>query len=257
MRIAITGSTGFVGSHLCPMLEAKGLEVTRIGRMTIPEMVKALKASQSQIVVHLATLFVSDHKGTDIQPLVNANLLYGTQLLEAMAQVGVTRLINVGTSWQCPRPFNLYAATKQAFESIVGYYIEAHGLNVVTLMLGDTYGPDDKRRKLLTVLREANGDRMPFLPANHKIDLTHVDDVCRAIIAATDLRSGRWSVSSGPTELGTVVSEFERASGKKLNIGWGERKYRSREAKEPRIGEVLPGWVPRVTLREGMEGLFK
>src|SRR4051812_1833664 len=105
------------------MLASAGWDVEQFDRGSTERIVARLKACKPDVVFHLASLFVSDHRVQDVQNLVESNLLFGTQLLEAMAQAGVKRIINTGTSWQCPHPFNLYAATKQAFESILGYYV--------------------------------------------------------------------------------------------------------------------------------------
>jgi nucleoside-diphosphate-sugar epimerase len=262
MKCLVTGHTGFIGSQLCRMLHDAGWEISCVARLkgtgNFNDLRKYVAALQPDVVFHLAGLFVSDHSPDDVEPLIESNVNFGTHILEAMAQSGVKRIITAGTSWQQPRPRNLYAATKTAFDAIMGYYADAHGIKPVTLSFTDTYGPGDTRPKLIPAMLKAaeTGSHMAMLPPNHMMDLIHVDDVCRAFIEATNLYSGRWSVSVGPVRLETVVHEFERAAGKKLDVGWGERKYRPRETPEPWIGEILPGWTPKVTLREGMAGLF-
>lgn len=251
-RAAVTGASGFIGSRLCPMLEAAGWEVERIGRF-LPNWTQQHRPN---VVFHIAGLFVSQHDPGDVDPLIESNLRFGAQILECMAQAGVKRLVTAGSFWQHPRPRNLYAATKTAFEAIAGYYHDAHGIQVVTVTLPDVYGPGDPRQKLVNVLRNANGERIPMLPANHMIDLVHVDDVCRAFIAAAELSAGTWSVSAGPVRLETVVHEFERCHGHPLNVGWGERMYRPREMTAPWVGAIVPGWEPKIGLREGIAGLF-
>lgn len=259
MKALLTGHSGFIGKRLVQMLQDAGWENRFLGHCSDPFHLNAfLKIVKPDVVFHLAGMFASDHSLEQVEPLIDSNILFGTQLLEAMAQSGTTRIITAGTSWQSPRPRNLYAATKTAFDGIMGYYADAHGIKPVTLSFTDTYGQGDTRPKLIPAMLKAaeTGSHMAMLPANHLLDLVHVDDVCRAFIEATNLYSGRWSVSAGFFRLEHVVAEFERAAGKKLDVGWGERKYRPRETSEPWVGEILPGWTPRVTLREGMAGLF-
>lgn len=259
MKAIVTGETGFIGRRLLRILADAGWTVGGVTPrgMTTHGLCRFLRSAKPDIVFHLAGMFASEHAPEQVSPLIESNVAFGAQLLESMAQSGVKRIISAGTSWQSPRPRNLYAATKTAFDAIAGYYVDAHDLKHVTLSFTDTYGPGDTRPKLVPAMLKAleTQSRMAMLPPNHMMDLVHVDDVCRAFIAATDLYSGRWSVSA-ITRLETVVHEFERAAGNKLNVGWGERKYRPRETPEPWIGEILPGWTPQVTLREGMVGLF-
>ena len=151
----ITGGTGFVGSNLAKRLVRDGWKVHII---TIPNdnlsqiqevidqvtlhvhdgssagMLEIVARVKPLVVFHLASLFLSEHTVDQVEPLVRCNILFGTQLLEAMAANGVRLLVNTGTSWEhyCSRPYspvNLYAATKQAFESILQYYVEAKGLS--------------------------------------------------------------------------------------------------------------------------------
>ena len=69
---------------------------------------------------------------------MSSNITFGTQLVEAMVANGCYQFVNTGTSWQHYEndeynPVNLYAATKQAFEDILRYYVETSALRVITL----------------------------------------------------------------------------------------------------------------------------
>ena len=90
---------------------------------------------------------------------------------------GVSKIINTGTFWQHYEnreysPTCLYAATKQAFESILHYYVEAKFLMIITLILFDSYGPSDPRPKLFSLLQEARQSEkvIAMSPGEQKID---------------------------------------------------------------------------------------
>jgi len=191
-----------------------------------------------------------------------------------MAVHGVRLLVNTGTSWEhygTPpvAPVNLYAATKQAFEAILHYYVEARGLRVVSLKLFDTYGPGDPRPKLFTLLRTvaANQEVLAMSPGEQLIDLVFIDDVIAAfVLAAERLRAEMvkghecYAVSSGaPLKLRELVELYGRILGTPLPIEWGGRSYRQREVMVPwNTGAAVPGWHPKVALEQGirrMEGL--
>jgi len=287
--VLITGGTGFIGANLARRLVQDGRDVhvvtTLHGNRDIlgdiadlvtlhihdgsSEGMKDLVGTvKPAVVFHLASLFLSEHSTEQIEPLIRSNLLFGTQLVDAMAACGSGLLVNTGTSWEHYRgmaysPVNLYAATKQAFEAILQYYVEARELRVVTLKLFDTYGANDPRAKLFTLLRRVAEQGMPLAmsPGEQLIDLVHVDDVVEAFcLAAGRLLEGavtgheRYAVSSGaPLPLRELVALYGRVIGKDLPIEWGGRPYRQREVMVPwSSGRPLPGWQPQVGLEEGI-----
>ena len=185
-----------------------------------------------------------------------------------MAVNGLQRLVNTGTSWQHYEnkeysPVCLYAATKQAFKAILQYYTETSSLKAITLKLFDTYGPDDPRQKLFTMLRKIARDQTPLAmsPGEQMIDLVYIDDVLDAFIIAADLlehasvpEHGEYAVSSGAViKLKDLVALYSRIIDRPLPITWSGRPYRPREVMTPWSGgSPLPGWRPKIKLEEGI-----
>lgn len=228
---------------------------------------EAMRRAAPDIVLHLAASFVAEHGTADVAPLVQANLLFGTQLLEAMRINGVRLLVNTGTAWQHYGnrdydPVNLYAATKQAFEAILAYYVHAHGFAAATLVLCDTYGPHDPRPKLMRALWRAAiaGAPLEMTSGRQMLDMVFVDDVIEAFVAAERALQGsgpghcRYGVSSGaPLCLKEFVACFEAAVGVQLDLRWGARPDRPRDPLVPWTGFASPpDWRPRVGLVEGI-----
>jgi nucleoside-diphosphate-sugar epimerase len=291
IRCLITGATGFVGSRLARRMVADGHdchvvvrpdskldELTPVrDRLTVHVhdgttngMARLMDEAAPDVVFHLAAYFVAVHQPNDVDRLVEANLRFGTQMVEALSERERPLLVNTGTSWQhfhmaAYRPVSLYAATKQAFEDMLAYYADATPLQVITLKLFDTYGPGDPRKKLLFALSNAarSGERMALSGGEQHIDLVHVDDAVEAfVLAGKRLLSGvvhepeSYAVSSGaaPT-LRELVNTFARVAGE-LNVDWGARPYRAREVMHPwRGGDPVPGWIPKVGLEEGLRGM--
>ncbi len=260
MRATLTGATGFIGQNLTRYLEAKGWSLQTIPRGT-SQMVKLLTAHRPDVVIHLASRFIAEHEPRDVGPLISSNIIFGTKLLEAMRLAGITRLVNAGTSWQNPEPVCLYAATKSAFEEILRYYVSAEDFRAVTLEIFDTYGPGDKRPKLIPKLLDAMVTRTPLdmSPGGQQLDLVHIDDIVSAFeIAAERLMEGKgcamesFALSSGQTY---SLKEIVNLLGP-IDVRWGARPYRRREVMAPwSNGVPLPGWRAKISLAEGLHEL--
>jgi nucleoside-diphosphate-sugar epimerase len=297
VKVMITGGTGFVGTHLVSHLAARpGYRVGVIKRPSSqvswsPEAAARvecfdaqpdgenlpgiLASFQPEVVVHLASLFLGQHRYGDIKNMVEANIGFGTQLLDAMARADVRLFLNTSTHWEHQaggtkyRPANLYAATKKAFEDILVYYAKTHHLTAVTFKLFDTYGPFDRRRKLFSFFKEAIGAKTPvdFTPGEQELDLLYVRDLARAYEAGLQyLRSKKddgyeaFFVGSGQKRtLRQVAGVFEKAYQQKLNINWGGRSYREKEIMKLDF-DLRPtfqalSWIPEFSLEQGMAAI--
>lgn len=288
-RALVTGATGFVGSNLVRRLVADGWDTHIITRPvsslellndvsdrltvhwydgTVENLHEIVRLSKPDMVFHLASLFLSQHTSSDIERLFSSNILFATQLVESLVANGVLRIINTGTSWQHYEnreysPVNLYAATKQAFESILQYYVEASGLQVITLKLFDTYGPHDPRPKLLNLLEKMarEGSTLAMSPGDQLIDLVYIDDVVDAFLLAAQRlqtmhvqRHECFALSSGkPLTLRELVVVYSQLCGRKISIEWGGRPYRQREVMIPWTSfATLPTWFPKISLESGL-----
>lgn len=291
-RVAlVTGSTGFVGGHLVRRLVREGWQVHVVSRIgsclpDAPELahvknhihdgstqslVECVTHAKPDVVFHLASLFLSQHAVKDIESLIQSNVLFGSQLLEAMKLNGVACFINTGTSWQHfnnedYNPVCLYAATKQAFEAILEYYVQACDIKAITLKLFDTYGPDDRRPKLFNLLNKAakTGEPLDMSAGEQLIDLVHIDDVVEAyVLAAQRVLAGKalkheiYAVSSGhPLPLRELVELYATVTEQVVPVNWGARPYRYREVMVSwKQGENLPEWMPKISLKTGLSSL--
>ena len=289
MKLLLTGVTGFIGRHLTKRLLGDGCKVCVIirnkeNKAKLEEshikcfvddnsnewLFDLFKREKFDGVIHLASCFIVEHKMEDVHNLINSNVLFAARILEASSRTRVNWFINTGTLWQHYEnrdysPVNLYAATKQAFEVIARFYIEAYPLNFVTLQLSDTYGREDPRPKILNLWSKIadTKEMLPMSAGRQLIDMVYIDDVVSAYVkmirllekdAARRFNGKIFSVSSGnPISLRELAGLFSQTTDKNLNIKWAARPYRKREVMVPwNKGRRVPGWTPRVSLEEGI-----
>ena len=263
MKILVTGATGFVGKNLIAKLEECDIDYVAIVRSEtnffkssyvfngdVAALTCFIQDRYFEGVVHLASCFIGEHKSEQIDDLVNANLLFGAKILEASVKGGIKWFLNTGTYWQHYNgasydPVNLYAATKQAFEDIAKYYVEAYDLNFCTLKLSDTYGENDTRKKIFALWKQIakNGEELGMSAGEQYVDIVHIDTATSAYLELiqklhkdTDkkLKYTSYCLSSGERiTLKELAKKYEETHGVKLNIKWGVRPYRQREPMHP------------------------
>jgi len=290
MKVFLTGATGFVGSHFVAYCLERSYEVGILCREnsktdvfgnglsflkryvydnSTKSIISALSQMRPDVVIHLATYYKPKHQTEDVENLISSNILYGTQLVEAMTQTGNSLLINFGTILQNFKneeyfPTNLYSATKEAFHDILRYYVLNQQLRVITLKLSDTYGVNDKRDKILNLLISSalNRTRIDLTLGEQYVDLVYIDDVVRAIDCAIvrllkNVATGQecFSVqSNNPIKVKDLVPIVSEICQTNLEVNWGTVPYRSYEIFEPiTVIERLPGWQPRIDLRTGIK----
>lgn len=288
-NIMVTGATGFIGSHLIYELINNEYNVAILCRKeskidnfkniinkikvykvddNIDKIIMALNQFKPNCIVHLAAVFKSEHEKEDIDNFIDTNIKYPTKILEAMKQCGIKKFINTSTAWQHYNnedynPVCLYAATKESFEKIIDYYAKGVKFKCISLELFDSYGDNDTRGKLISILKDfsINNKTLKMTEGESKIDLTHVNDIVYGFIKAieflNDIEYGehrKYAICTGRVlTLKEVIEIFEEKTGYKLNVEWGARHYREREIMKPWDRyEILPNWKSKITFEDGV-----
>ena len=159
--VLITGITCYIGSEIARRLVADGVEVSGIVRegsqlqrlspfqdqLTLfktdgsqGSVDDAVSKSNADVIIHLAGFYTWEHSPEQVAELIDANITFGTKILEAAKKCGIKRLINTGSHIQyyeseTANPANLYGATKQAFVDILDYYGQFEGFDVLSLII--------------------------------------------------------------------------------------------------------------------------
>jgi nucleoside-diphosphate-sugar epimerase len=290
MKIILTGASGYIGSKVIRRLLIEKHKVYSIIRPSskmnllddikdqitfiydngsVEDIAQHFKAIKADVVIHIASLFLAEHTISNIDQLLQSNIIFATHILEAMEQSGTKKIITTTTSWEhfnneLYNPVCLYSATKKAFEDILQYYVEAKKFSAQILTIYDTYGIDDPRNKIINLFKRISqtGETLNMSPGEQRLDLIYIDDIVDAYLCALnnftkdDVSTLKkyYLRSNNDMKLKDIAELYSKINNVSLNINWGKRSYRLREVMDTyKEGEILPGWIPKVTLEEGFK----
>lgn len=287
MTVLLTGASGYIGSRFAQAVIDQGRRVVAVSRPGRTQATRARVGRPIDVIedpgetsdlarllgpydvsatVHLAARF--DKPERNPEALITANVAFAARVAEAVNRVAPGSIfVNAATIWQHygpdhDAPLSYYAATKSAFEAILAFYASTGELDTRTLIIPDTYGPDDPRTKIVTLLIDAaqGGGPLKATSGRGVLDLVHVDDVVAAIehTIGRSLGTGRWAVTSDRAltvrELADVIAQV---SGREVPVSWGVLPDRPRQFLEaPSTASRLPGWSPSISLTQGVAQLL-
>ncbi len=284
-KILVTGGSGYIGKNIIQNLSKK-YEIKYLTRNLKDKskqsiLIKnnfdtintAITKFKPDLVLHLASLFIVNHKSKDISNLIDSNIKFGSFILESMRLNKIDKIINIGTSWEYKNsddynPVNLYAATKNAYKKILFYFYKIMPLKVLNLELYDTYGPFDDRGKIISKIVDSikNEKKLELSPGNQILDIIHIDDLINAIKISLDIFKGKqkkffktYSLCSNERyKLKEIVKIVIKVSKKgKNNIILGGLPYRENEVFIPSTNiKKLPKWNPKIRLIKGIKDLI-
>jgi nucleoside-diphosphate-sugar epimerase len=221
MRLAITGGTGFVGSHLLDVAVGAGHQVSALTRRDQPPRQDvtwvpgdlhdsgALErlVDGADAVIHVAGVLT----GRNAAAFDIGNVGGTLAMLAAATAGGVHRFVHVSSLAAREPRLSLYGASKRKAEDLVF----GSGLDWSIVRPPAVYGPGDK--ETLELFRMAKLGVM-LMPLRGHISLIHVDDLARLLLAlaeysapskvlieADDGRKGGWTHREFARAIGVAV----------------------------------------------------
>lgn len=294
-RVIITGATGFVGANLARRLLQEGHDLhllVREGHATWrireirehvhlhPVRLHDAEAVEQIVcgirpdwVFHLAVHGAYSAQ-TDLQQIVQTNILGTINLVQASLKAGFEAFVNTGSSseygfkdhppseteWLEPNSY--YAVTKASTTLFCRYTAQSKNVRLPTLRLYSVYGPyEDPMRLIPTlILRGLEGELPPLVDPDIARDYVYVDDVNQAyLLAATcpDQEPGAvYNVGTGAqTSLRQVVDVARRVLDIPVEPKWGSMPARVWDttvwvSDNRKIRREL-GWQPAFTFEQG------
>jgi nucleoside-diphosphate-sugar epimerase len=213
MRLAITGGTGFVGSHLIDAARAAGHQVTALARREQParegvDWVLGDLSSRDALeqlvhdgeaIIHVAgTINAPNAAGFE-----KGNVSGTLAMLAAATAGGVQRFVHVSSLAAREPKLSLYGASKARAEELV----HSSGLEWAIVRPPAVYGPGDK--ETLELFRMAKLGLM-LMPPKGRVSVIHAGDLARLLLAL-----------AGPAAPGNILIEAD--DGKPG--GWSHREF--------------------------------
>ena len=221
MKLAITGGTGFVGSHLVKAALAAGHRVTALTRRPQPAKDRlnwvegdltdraALKrlVEGAGAVIHVAgVLNARDRAGFE-----DGNVTGTLAMLAAATAAGVRRFVLVSSLAAREPDLSMYGGSKARAEALVG----DSGLDWSIVRPPAVYGPAD--RETLELFKMAKIGLM-LMPPKGRLSVLHAGDLARLLLALADREApamvtiepddgkpGGWTHKSFAAALGRAV----------------------------------------------------
>lgn len=179
MKVAVTGAAGFIGSHVCEALVARGDEVVAIdGFVNTLYAAEPKHANWLSLAIDGIERIEADLRDVELEPILqdvdavlnlaavpglapswqhfdsysSCNLSVVERLSKAAVNVELPRFVQVSTSsvygatatgdeTSPLRPVSPYGVTKLAAETLIGAYRMVFGLDALVVRLFSIYGP--------------------------------------------------------------------------------------------------------------------
>src|SRR5437868_6773988 len=270
MKIFVVGGAGYIGSVCAELLLNEGHEVAIFDnlseghRQAVDSRVNfiqgeladrrqidsAISSSRPDAVMHFAANALVGESMQNPSKYFRNNICNGLNLLDAMLATGVKRIVfsstcaifgppdRVPIDETLPtRPINPYGESKLAFEKILRWYDEIHGLKFVSLRYfnaagaSENFGEDHRVETHLipNVLKVALGEKphVEIFGTDYDTpdgtcirDYIHIVDLARAHILALKSPKGEFYNlgTGGGSSVREVIEAAKRITGRKIDI---------------------------------------
>lgn len=285
-NILLTGASGFLGSQLLESFIQKGYNVFALNRSTsdlwrINHLCKQFKLynidiispesifaeNNIDIVIHTATSYGKGNES--LSEIIQTNLIFGLNLLEAAIKNNVKCFINTDTL--LPKEVNPYALSKNQFSHWLK--LKSKNIQVINLKIEHMFGPKDDIKKLVPWIisqLKLNTPEIRLTHGNQLRDFIYVDDVVSAIHVSIEQLSilnqyNQFEVGTGQSIpvrkfIENIKLCFENHFGTTdTKLDFGKLPYRSGEPMQIKVNNqnlIKLGWSPKTSIIEGINKLM-
>ena len=259
-RVAVTGSSGFIGQHVSPFLKNSGYSVypLRIDLGNKEAAIAQIKTIKPDALLHLAW---ETTPGIYCNSPSNLDWLKSSlDLIEAFVLEGGKRVVIAGSCSEII-PQNLYGACKESLRLCAENFLRRQNVSFAWGRIFAAYGPHEKEERLIPSLIQKLIEGEPFhcSSQDHIRDFLFVEDVAAALAILVDSSvEGTIDIGSGKgIRVGDLVSQIARHLQAEEQITFATANVSADNhstliADNKRLAEEV-GFHPQYTLQEGVE----
>jgi nucleoside-diphosphate-sugar epimerase len=257
----VTGATGFIGSNIINLLIKKKKKVYALIKSSskkkihkkknlyfiyyknFDEIETKLKNYKFSTFINCATYYSStNHDQIKIIKMIESNIIFGTLVFLAIKN-DIKKFINFGsmmeyTNYKIKRPLNFYGVTKKIYEEILNYFIDKKKIKYYNIKLYDTFGQDDKRKKLIpTIINNYNKNKITKINSeNLQINIVSISSVLKIInnIIFNKIKPGSYCLFSKFNKIKKILEDVNKELDKKIIIQYEGKEKISQVQKKIR-----------------------
>ena len=292
MKVAVTGGSGFIASHVLDHLMAEGHEVVAIDHRVRPhredvqfEDIDVLNLSAliqategCDFIFHLAAVSNVNYAHKYPVYTVDLNINGTANVLEAARLNAVRRVFFASTVWiytgtrgngsltedepfHLPDAGHIYTSSKIASEMIIHNYWQLYRQPFTILRYGIPYGPRMREELVIPIfIRKAlNGEPIVIQGDGSQYrNYVYIDDLARAHLLAMNKQAENQVYNlegSRRISITEIACTIDRVLGGGVQIKYVPARpgdYSGKEVSARKIFNEL-GWEPRVDFEDGMK----
>jgi nucleoside-diphosphate-sugar epimerase len=211
-------------------------------------------------IVHTAQIYSREINAVNEKEMFQVNVSLGRSLAQLAIKQN-SSFYSFSSKFQFMSVKSTYANQKKLFDEEILMMKESK-LNWIRIFLGDTYGPNDNRDKIVNQIFKSikNGQSLKISNPNRVIRLAFIEDIKSSLCSV--IYPGNYSyVSSNVVSLGELVSQCEVIAEKKSDISWESRSKKIKQEDEFTIIQDnvnLDGYLQNETqLSIGLQKVWK
>lgn len=276
-KIAVTGATGFIGTHLIQRLRKEGYKVNALARKRKKgffegDLVKNRRLEKFLNSVDVVVNLVGGYY-PPFESQLELNVLALNNLCQAAAKSGVEKIVHISSSAVygssqkrglftekgAVNPDTLYGLSKYLSEKVASYYHKNHGLNFIILRPSNVYGPGNEDGVIYRFAKsiKEKGFVEIYGDGRNLRDYLYVEDMVEVIsrVIRLNAKFEIFNVGLGKVySLLDLVRLFEKILRKKIEIRYQKETAKTSYLVASNVNKLkrVLNWKPRYSLEEGL-----